>query len=542
MDLEYQIRQWIESKSYVTANKKLQNQTWESFNSACDGQDVYIFGAGAMASLLVRRESNTYKVKGIIDNDNNKQGRRFSDYYDDVDEELKILAPSNLLDYSPDKVVILIASINHFEDIAQQLCMMGIINYYSAIHMEYNLWLKTSGNDCIDDPICNQRSSLPSYAAQCARTEQIKDNKIVFYSVNGFGNHEESITKKLLSLRIDLDIVWIVPSLSIQAPCGARIVYIGKKKTCIREMETARIWITGVAIPSYFVKRDRQCFIHVKHWASITLKKFYLDAPSVANRSQNRMEWEQMGRAIDYIFVGSDFDANSCIRGLSRTATMIYVGSPRSDTLFSSDNYKKKLHSLYQFPKDCSIMLYAPTYRFQDVSTDTLEKYVLGNVDLDFQSVLAALKRYSGKDWVIFLRLHPTVVKYGSDFLLPDGVINVSDYPDSEELVAASDAMISDYSSIMFEPAFVRKPVFLYAPDQETYIDNEYELLLDYHSLPFPIAATNEELVHNIETFDYKQYVRDVDTFMKKYGVHEDGHASERAAQFILELIDGKRG
>ena len=36
--------------------------------------------------------------------------------------------------------------------------------------------------------------------------------------------------------------------------------------------------------------------------------------------------------------------------------------------------------------------------------------------------------------------------------------------------------------------------------------------------------------------------MRDVDAFLEKYGVYEDGHAGERAARFILDLIDGKRG
>ena len=98
--------------------------------------------------------------------------------------------------------------------------------------------------------------------------------------------------------------------------------------------------------------------------------------------------------------------------------------------------------------------------------------------------------------------------------------------------------MISDYSSIMFEPAFVYKPVFLLALDREEYTDEERDLLIDYKTLPFPKADSNAELEQCIMTFHEKKYKEDVRKFLEKYGVHEDGHASERAAVFISGLID----
>ena len=83
----------------------------------------------------------------------------------------------------------------------------------------------------------------------------------------------------------------------------------------------------------------------------------------------------------------------------------------------------------------------------------------------------------------------------------------------------------------------MKKPVFLYAPDRREYIDGERGLLIDYDSLPFDIAEDNEQLVQNICNFKKEEYDRRVDAFMDKYGVHEDGHASERAARFILGLM-----
>ena len=55
--------------------------------------------------------------------------------------------------------------------------------------------------------------------------------------------------------------------------------------------------------------------------------------------------------------------------------------------------------------------------------------------------------------------------------------------------------------------------------------------------LPFPIAESNEELHQCIKSFEQKAYKKKVTDFLDFYGVHEDGHASERAAKFIISLL-----
>ncbi len=89
----------------------------------------------------------------------------------------------------------------------------------------------------------------------------------------------------------------------------------------------------------------------------------------------------------------------------------------------------------------------------------------------------------------------------------------------------------------MFELGYVNKPVFLYAPDRNSYINREYDLLLDYDSLPFPIAENNNQLLHNILSYDETKYKANLRSFLERYGVHEDGLASERAADFIISKM-----
>ena len=157
---------------------------------------------------------------------------------------------------------------------------------------------------------------------------------------------------------------------------------------------------------------------------------------------------------------------------------------------------------------------------------------------LNIKMLREAVTETYGGEWVILFRMHPVVSKENRERIENDFVIDVGDYQDSQELVAATDVVITDYSSIMFEPAYIHKPVFLFAPDRKEYINHERRLLIDYDTLPFPIAESNDRLCEAVRNFDQQEYDRKLDDFFEAYGIHEDGHASERAAKFILELIN----
>jgi CDP-glycerol glycerophosphotransferase len=231
--------------------------------------------------------------------------------------------------------------------------------------------------------------------------------------------------------------------------------------------------------------------------------------------------------------VGSDFDEDTCRSGFDFDGKFVRVGSPRSDVLFQ-EGVRERVYDKLGIEQNKHTVLFAPTFRA--INNNSLIGH-MREVDLDFELVKATFERVFGGEWIILLRIHPDVAMESKKVKMSKDVYDVSQYPNSQELVASCDAMISDYSSIMFEPAFVGKPVFLFAPDVENYVKNDRELLIDYYDLPFSIAITNEELKNNISSFDAMDYKRRVTEFLNKYGVHEDGHASERAADFILSVL-----
>ncbi|MCM1251500.1 MAG: CDP-glycerol glycerophosphotransferase family protein [Clostridium sp.] len=119
-------------------------------------------------------------------------------------------------------------------------------------------------------------------------------------------------------------------------------------------------------------------------------------------------------------------------------------------------------------------------------------------------------------------------------FVNKDSVIDVSEYADMQELMAASDIGITDYSSWIFDFMLTRRPAFIYAEDINKYIHSR-GFYYSIQETPFLIADSNEALNHNIINFDEKTYLRKVDLFLKERGCYETGNASERLTEFIIE-------
>ena len=136
------------------------------------------------------------------------------------------------------------------------------------------------------------------------------------------------------------------------------------------------------------------------------------------------------------------------------------------------------------------------------------------------------------------MRLHPRLVNLMQDCVEnKDYVIDATNYSDIQELMVSADAIVTDYSSCIYDFMLSRKPGFIYATDVEKY-NNGRGLYYPLTSTPFPVASNNDEMVKNIEQFDYDTYKVGVEEFLKEKGCIDDGHASERVVELIKNIID----
>ena len=115
-------------------------------------------------------------------------------------------------------------------------------------------------------------------------------------------------------------------------------------------------------------------------------------------------------------------------------------------------------------------------------------------------------------------------------------VVDASRYGDMQELLVAAEAGITDYSSWIFDYILCGAPGFIYAPDLARY-DQARGFCYPISDTPFAIAETEDALCANIRSFDAAKYETDRMAFLKARGCMEDGHASERSADFIAERV-----
>ena len=204
------------------------------------------------------------------------------------------------------------------------------------------------------------------------------------------------------------------------------------------------------------------------------------------------------------------------------------AGSPRNDILFNTGKYieyiRKKIRDYFNITEQTNILIYAPTFR-ADCGVDVFK--------INYNNLIEVLEEKLGGEWCILVRLHPNISNK-ADFIKYDSkIINATNYDDMYELLAASDILITDYSSTMFEFSLTYKPVFLYAPDIQSY-KYERNFYFDIFALPFPLAETEEQLYKEIENFDTEKYSVRLKNFFDQLGVIEDGKASKRVVEKLL--------
>jgi len=375
---------------------------------------------------------------------------------------------------------------------------------------------------------------LTPYIKKVRKNYGIDKNKIVFvnYLGSGYGCNPKYITEELLKRKLPYEIVWISNAPAKNFPDGVRVVPYSPKKTLF-ELVTSKIWIDNYHKNS-FIKRGldkspEQKYIQTWH-GSLGIKKIEKNADCLTNDSKWLDYAIKNSKMTDYWISNSDFEDNIYKEAFWEVNNIKKFGHPRND-IFFKDNLDiiKKVKSMYNISDDTKIALYAPTFR---------EDEKISHYDLNFNNLKKNLAEKFGGNWILMVRLHTRLQEVFKEYFKnKNDIINVTNYPDMQELLVAADVGITDYSSWMFDYMLSKKPVFIYAEDIEQY-NTERGFYYPLEETPFSIARNNEELSKNIQNFDNEKYIENVDKFLKDKGCMEDGHASERVADLIEEIME----
>lgn len=370
---------------------------------------------------------------------------------------------------------------------------------------------------------------------------RVKNHRITvctFEGKGGFGCNPKYIVEELHKRNKDYEIIWLVDDMNKLFPD-----YIKKVRNTwwnrLYWLTTSRIWIDNYRKPYGTGKRKGQYYINTWH-GTLCIKPIGEYRGDRLPRIAHLVSKDD-SKNIDYVLSGSKWCDEHYPKGLIYNGKIIRTGSPRCDILIRrDDNLKEKLRRDYSIPKDAKLLMYAPTFRGGSQNTD--RSVATGEMQIDFEQLIESLeKRFSGT-WYVFLRLHPQLAaknEYCKTKKASERLIDVTQHPDMNCLMAGIDAFITDYSSAIFEACLMKIPCFIYADDLEEYREDRGELFFDMYELPFPVAVDNAELIQNVSGFDSEKYLDELDRFIKTEGIEEDGYASKRVADLLESIIKG---
>lgn len=361
----------------------------------------------------------------------------------------------------------------------------------------------------------------------------INKNKIIVcnYYGKGYGDNGKYIVEEIINRELPYDIVWMVgKSLNdgVSIPKEVKIVEYGSFKA-LYEIATSKIWIDNSRKEFYPVKRKKQFYIQTWH-GGLGIKQIEGDVEESLSSAYIKIA-KHDSKMADLFISNSTHLTNIYKRAFWYQGEILECGYPKNDIFFRENSeYKIKIRDYYKLHHDTRIVLYAPTFR----SNNDLTPY-----DIDYSLLLKTLEEKTNNSWIVLVRLHPNLINYDNNIQYSDKVINATHYPDMQELVIGCDALISDYSSCMFDSEMMKIPTFIYASDLSDYMKDRGSYFR-FDELPFPIATNNEELMKNIINFNQRDYEKDVYRFNLKVGLKDKGDAAKQIVDVIANICSEK--
>ncbi|PRI10202.1 bifunctional glycosyltransferase/CDP-glycerol:glycerophosphate glycerophosphotransferase [Leucobacter massiliensis] len=357
---------------------------------------------------------------------------------------------------------------------------------------------------------------------------------------NLYGEHANdsalAVHEELRRRGSELELLWAVKDASIRLPEGA-VPVLEETKAYAEAFATADYVMVNVHQPDWYSKRPGQVLVETFHGYPFKLagrpwwKKLGFGPERIESFMRRAEEWDYLVSPAPY--------ATGFLREFWRPDTplpgeILEIGYPRNDALLNTDSValREDTRSRLGIAPGTRAVLYAPTFRDYLSADDTTAKLV---ELFDAEQLSAAL----GPGYAVLLRGHPFNARAGGR-RGPGGVIDVTDYPDINHLILASDIGVLDYSSLRFDYALTGKPTLFFVPDEERYFAGR-EGFLPYGETVFgPRIESASELLDAIRDADAlrAKFEPQRQEFVARFLPLEDGKATQR----LVDAVFAPRG
>ena len=321
--------------------------------------------------------------------------------------------------------------------------------------------------------------------------------------------------------------------------CKKTIIVKQGSKSYEKYLSMAKYWVTNHRVYDYIYPKKSQ--IYVQCWHGTPLKRLGFDLQKTDNALNTLKEMQHKylieAKKLNYMVSPSKFTSEKLrsafnLKKVHKENNIIEQGYPRNDFLYNhtEEDVKRIKQRLGIDGINKKIILYAPTWRDNQHQAGVGYTY---KTEVDFDKLQKELQ----DEYIILFRAH-YFVSNSFDFEKYKGFIyNVSDLDDVNETYVVSDILITDYSSVFFDYANLKRPMLFYMYDFEEYKDEMRGFYIDLDELPGEITKTEDELINAIrhtKTFEYNEKYK---KFNDKFNYLDDGQAAKRTVEKFIKTI-----
>jgi len=338
---------------------------------------------------------------------------------------------------------------------------------------------------------------------------------------------QKALDIALRDARPDLVRYWGVESYAVEVPEGSVPLLMGSREW-YDALGSATYLCNNIDWDGFFTKRPFQKYLQTFH--GYPFKSMGRGFWAGKGYSEERIARELARRNEEYdaILVPSEQAAEYYRQEYDCAVPILVTGYPRSDFMVNADReaVRTSVLGLLGVPVGKTAVLYAPTYR-DNLTTRTYAAKRFDDLDL------VQLTKALGDDVVILLRGHNNNQRETDRVTALPTVVDVTDYPDINELTVAADVAILDYSSLRFDWALTGKPMVFFVPDLADYFGKRPPLFRFEDSAPGPWLSTTDEVAAALADPDalLAGQKADIEEFNATYNQLHDGHATQRVVE-----------
>lgn len=364
---------------------------------------------------------------------------------------------------------------------------------------------------------------------------------IIFESFGGrqVSDSPYAIYKVFKTLYPGINMIWSIDRSQKKFCKENQIAYVIRRTNkWVRVLEKSQFWISNARFPTWVKKPNYVTYIQT--WHGTPLKKLGLDIENVSMPGTTTVKYHKNfvreANRWDALVSPNDYSTQIFRSAFGFNNQILKIGYPRNDELINTqpediDAIKEQLG----IPLDKKVVMYAPTYRDNQFA----EK---GKYTFELPFDLDDFRKSFGDDTVLILRMHYLISNALDISDYSDFVYDYSNYPNISDLYLVSDLLITDYSSVFFDYAYLKRPILFYPYDYHLYKEELRGFYLNYEKdLPGKIAENSKQLLAEINHALAHPDMSANEKFMNFYNrfcAINDGLSSLKVVNYVMHQIE----